>query len=295
MRTLARLRVPQLNFKVCLPRLFQLSILKTDDELLVGSAANLDTFVNDPNECLREHTVAALWDRIQQVGVVHVRGTPASGKSTLSKLLERYVRRQKPGLQVLWCSWPIPLPGGLDQSSQHDKILNYVFDRPAHTDWQNIQALIIIDEAQASYACVNVWNAFIKAITPSSGPKVVLFSSYGSPSEQPLGSDSPTPTPIYFRSDQRISIRRSSQNPDLALLFSRTEFDDVVERVCKHHSQYGQAFHLSLELVDYLWEITNGHPAGVRAVLDELASSEVCIDWLSFPSLFSSSLSNFLI
>jgi hypothetical protein len=252
--------------------------LKTDDELLVGSAANLDTFVNDPNECLREHTVAALWDRVQQVGVVHVRGTPASGKSTLSKLLGQYVRRQKPGLQVLWSSWPIPLSSGLDQSSQHYDILNCVFKRPAHTVWEKIQALIIIDEAQASYAFVNVWNAFIKTITPSSGPKVVLFSSYGSPSEQPLGSDIPTPTPIYFRSDQRISIRRSSQNPDLALLFSRTEFDDVVERVCKHYSQYGQAFHLSLELVDYLWEITNGHPAGVRAVLDELASSEVCID-----------------
>ena len=86
---------------------------------------------------------------------------------------------------------------------------------------------------------------------------------------------------VYFQSAQRISIRRSSQNPDLALLFSRTELDDVVERVCKHHSQYGQAFHLSLELVDYLWEITNGHPAGVRAVLDELASSEVCIGWPS--------------
>ena len=144
-----------------------------------------------------------------------------------------------------------------------------------------MRALLIIDEAQTSYVYTSVWNDFIKGLSPGSGPFVALFSSYGSPSEQPLGSDSPTPTPIYFRSDQRISIRRSSQNPDLALLFSRTEFDDVVERVCKHHSQYGQAFHLSLELVDYLWEITNGYPAGVRAVLDELASSEVCIGWPS--------------
>jgi hypothetical protein len=89
--------------------------------------------------------------------------------------------------------------------------------------------------------------------------------------------DARTPTPIYFRPDQRVSIRRSSQNPNLVLLFSQTEFSDVVEQVCNFHSRHGQSFLLSPELIAYVWKIINGHPAGVRAVLDELAFSEVSI------------------
>jgi hypothetical protein len=51
--------------------------------------------------------------------------------------------------------------------------------------------------------------------------------------------------------------------------------------VCRVHSLRGQAF-LPFTLVDYAWEIANGHPVeGVRAVLDEL-------------SLFSSNSSDFL-
>jgi hypothetical protein len=60
---------------------------------------------------------------------------------------------------------------------------------------------------------------------------------------------------------------------DYAILFSLTEFSDVVARVCRSYSQHGIAFRLSSELIDYIWELTNGHPARVRAVLDELAVS----------------------
>jgi hypothetical protein len=70
---------------------------------------------------------------------------------------------------------------------------------------------------------------------------------------------------------------RTPQNPNLGLFFNRTEFDDVVQRVCKSYGQHGQAFCPSPELVDYVWEITNGHPAGVQAVLDYLA--EMSIDY----------------
>ena len=220
--------------------------------------------------------MAELWDRIQQVGVVHVRGTPASGKSTLARLLKGHVRTTRPNLQLYDFSWPSAFPDGFWPGSKYQELLNFITKRPLDTDdWWKMRVLLIIDEAQGSYGYLSLWNDFIKSLSPSSGPLIALFSSYGSPSEQPL--DTPTPTPIYFQPEQRISIRRSSQNPELALFFSRAEFDDVVERVCKYHSRHGQAFLPSPNLVDYVWEITNGHPAGVRAVLDELASSEVSI------------------
>jgi hypothetical protein len=86
-----------------------------------------------------------------------------------------------------------------------------------------------------------------------------------------------TQAPIFFQPSQRVSIRRTPQNPNLGLFFNRAEFDDVVQRVYKSYGQHGQAFRPSPELVDYVWEITNGHPAGVHAVLDYLA--EVSIDY----------------
>jgi hypothetical protein len=255
---------------------FILSIVA--DGRVIGPAGRPQTLlVDDPSESPRRDTVTTLWDRIQEVGVVHIRGTPASGKSTLARLLGQYVMRTRPDLLVYRFSWPSTFPDGFWPGSQYHKLLNFITERPLDkNDWWRMQVLLIIDEAQGSYGYLSLWNDFIKGLSPTSGPLVALFSSYGSPSNLPLG-DARTPTPIYFRPGQRVSIRRSSQNPNLALLFSQTEFSDVVERVCKFHSRHGQAFLPSPDLIDYVWKITNGHPAGVRAVLDELAFSEVSI------------------
>ena len=57
----------------------------------------LESKTLDPLECPRVQTVSVLWERIQEHHVVHVRATPASGKSTLSSLLEQHVKRKHPG------------------------------------------------------------------------------------------------------------------------------------------------------------------------------------------------------
>ena len=226
----------------------------------------------------REATVAALWKRLEEVGVVHVRGTPASGKSTLAHLLENYVRKTGLDIRVYRFSWPAAFPDGFWSGTPYHQLLNWILRRPVDIpdDWWEMRVLLIIDEAQGSYEYLSVWNDFIKGISSDSGPLVALFSSYGSPSGKPL--ETPTPTPIIFTHAQRVSIRHSPQNPDLALFFTRAEFDDVVERVCKRYGEHGQAFILAQELRDYIWEFTGGHPAGVRTLLDGLSCSEVSID-----------------
>jgi hypothetical protein len=239
--------------------------------------------VVDSTISTRKDTVTALWERIQQVGVVHVRGTPATGKSTLARLLEDHVRTIEPNLEVYRFAWPLSFPG--EEWNPFENLLN-AFTKLSlrQIEWQTYRRLLIIDEAQESYKCISLWNDLIKGLSPRSGPLIVLFSSYGSPSAKPLGRIS-TPTPIKFSLAQRVSLRRSDQNANLALLFSPTEFSDVVVRVCKSYSQHGQALLLSPELIDYIWELTNGHPAGVRAVLDELALSKASIN--CFPVFIS--------
>jgi hypothetical protein len=137
--------------------------------------------------------------------------------------------------------------------------------------------LLIIDEAQLSYEYLNLWNDFLKPLASDAkgGPFVILFSSYGSPSEIPVRVV-PGSAPIHLTAQQRVSIRPlSKNNTNVSLYFTRSEFDDVVARVCKYNDKDGQPFLPSSELVDYVWEFTNGHPGGTRAVLDALIHSEV--------------------
>ncbi|KAL1965472.1 hypothetical protein VTN77DRAFT_5728 [Rasamsonia byssochlamydoides] len=125
-------------------------------------AGTLGQLVPDPLRCPREGTVSALWACIQKHRLIHIRATPASGKSTLSRLLERHVQQKEPELPVLWCSWPTKFPE--DVGRAYEKLLNYAFSIPhdKSVNWLELQALLIIDEAQESYSCSTFWNDFLK-------------------------------------------------------------------------------------------------------------------------------------
>lgn len=239
----------------------------------------LESKTLDPLECPRVQTVSVLWERIQEHHVVHVRATPASGKSTLSRLLEQHVKRKHPDLPVKWCSWPMDLLKRLGYSNynNHNKVLHTVFNIPLNLqiDWLNWPALFIIDEAQASYSCITFWNDFIKAISKQHAPMVILFSSWGSAAGR---SEAKTPTPIYFDPNQRISIRPPQDSESrVSVFFTRAEFDDVVHRVMVYESQHGQAFSPNGDVVDYIWNLTNGHPHATRMISRMLATSDVSI------------------
>ena len=52
-----------------------------------------------------EATVAAFFTQLQDVRVIHVRGTPASGNTTLGLLLHDHILCTRPELQVFWKVW----------------------------------------------------------------------------------------------------------------------------------------------------------------------------------------------
>jgi hypothetical protein len=140
--------------------------------------------------------------------------------------------------------------------------------------------LLIIDEAQASYQYANLWTDFIKPIASdgNAGRRVILFSSYGSPALSPVKHSLVGSPPVELSVRQRVSIRPlSSNNQKVSIYFTRPEFDDVVTRVCKVANEHRQPFRPSPELLDYIWEFSNGHPSGTRVVLDALINSEVSI------------------
>lgn len=127
--------------------------------------------------------------------------------------------------------------------------------------------VLIFDEAQLSYGDYALWLGLIKTQSCSlSGPRICLFSSYGSPqtghSDYPLGS-----TPVMLGPAQRISILPSAipNSPRISLFYNKREYDGVVERRCANPSA---SFRIDIASRDYIFTITAGHPGAVRALLD---------------------------
>ena len=88
---------------------------------------------------------------------LQVRGTPASGKSTLAKLLGQHIHVQEPDVHVIWVDlWDfgdVAQCGGW--SSYLKKRMHWI---PAN------DTVFIFDEAQVSYKAADLWNGLFKGI-----------------------------------------------------------------------------------------------------------------------------------
>lgn len=211
--------------------------------------------------------------------VIHVRGTPASGKSTLAMFLEQHVNSVFQGkVPVYRFRWT---PGTLPLSTSYNKLLNHFTEQIAPFDWIEMNAVIIIDEAQLSYDFKDLWHGLIKILASgvAAGPFIIAFASYGSATKSPLPSEVSS-TPVHFTSNQRVSTRPLTlNNPQVGLYLTRAEFEDVASRFCDQHRKHGEGFLPSVEALQYIWEFSSGHPGGVRALLDVLLHSPVRNDF----------------
>jgi hypothetical protein len=134
----------------------------------------------------------------------------------------------------------------------------------------------ILDEAQLSYDDGDIWGSFIKNQHGryGNGPRICVFSSYGSPStaieELSFGPGSP---PIHLGPGQRVSIApsRIQGAPPISLFYTREEYDDVVSRIC---NDYECPIRLHLHAVEYIFSLTSGHPGAVEGILSML--KKVC-------------------
>ena len=192
--------------------------------------------------------------------------------------------RISPNTQVHSISWQHPnvLREEGVSSALYYELLNYHTGRPRdRRDWLRMRnMLLIIDEAQGSYQYDNLWTQFIKRISQDGDQSrwIILFSSYGSPAATPTTRGPVGSPPIQLSADQRVSVRSLSvNNQEVSLYFTCSEFYDVVTRVCKQAGKRGQPFRPSPELLEHIWEFSNGHPGGTRILLDALINSKVSV------------------
>ncbi|KAI9371775.1 hypothetical protein BJX61DRAFT_510218 [Aspergillus egyptiacus] len=224
----------------------------------------------------RSETVSKLADLIDSQKVVHVRGTPASGKTTLARLLQKYYKAKKRN-SIFIDTWreldEYPSAGDdpyLQAWSKLDRMLRTRFD--PNMDYLAPGTILIIDEAQKSYSDIIFWNSIIKPRLSRDGLDIrfCLFCSYGSPLsgvDREL-STAISFTPAHFTPAQRVTLTPQScaSSPSIGLFFTRSEFTDAAQQLIANPS-FQEKFTLSKDAQDYLFSLTNGHPGGVSAVL----------------------------
>lgn len=216
-----------------------------------------------PQWCPRRGTVERLAALLEEQRIVHVRGTPASGKSLLAGFLHEYLIDHGERNVIYFDDW-----------SENERPLNQVLSaclpegRRTQNDLIYGHHVVILDEAQYSYRDRKLWYTVMKtACGVDSGARFCIFSSYGSPTTgAPRQDYLPSVTPPIFRPNQRVSlmISPSEDTPDLCLFFQRDEYHDVVDRFCRMIKE----FTLHSDLQDYMFSLTNGHPGMVSALLN---------------------------
>ncbi|GAD95379.1 hypothetical protein TSTA_121560 [Paecilomyces variotii No. 5] len=205
-------------------------------------------------------------------GVVHVRGTPASGKTTLARhLAQRLKNTHRVVFIESWGITPLSTTAYLVSRAHGAGYLDVTEDEFFGHRHNNL--VFIIDEAQVTYVDSLLWYTAIKTrIGIVSGPGFCLFSSYGSPSTGAPSFNYPaTTTPPILRKEQRVSltIPAGSQMPTISLFYTTSEFEDVIVRFCRQPSV---EFTLAEDLQNHLYSLTDGHPGVVHAVLTFIQS-----------------------
>ena len=212
--------------------------------------------------CPRTKTVETLAKILEEKTVVHVRGTPSSGKTTLAHLLyQHYEDLGKPVFLIDgWHSIPNPIIHLVDECIMSG------YHAATPSTLLNQDVVLLFDESQQSYQDLRLWLGIIKTQScRGNGAKICLFSSYGSPTTWPIQYPHGS-TPIHFGASQRVSISvsQNSNSPDISLFYNEAEFREVVSLRCANPTS---KFAIDPAACDYIYSITNGHPGAVTSLL----------------------------
>lgn len=129
--------------------------------------------------CPRTETVEGLSQLLDEYKVIHVREPPASGKTALAKLLERYLR----GRRIVYIpSWKTDNLSATRFLEQEYRKSGYTHDRNLLLSGGTDDIVFIIDDAQKAYSGSGLWYSVIKSrIGLHHGPRFYIFSSYRHP------------------------------------------------------------------------------------------------------------------
>lgn len=228
----------------------------------------------------RDELVHGLISLAEEYRLVLVRGTPACGKTTIRRLVVNVLLATRPKMPVYvlngWKRERVLENNGWDN---HFKKCTGIRGEM----WPTTPAFLLFDECQQSFWDEDLWSGLIKEVNPfspiSESPRIIFFSSYGSPGRGNAGFDSDKyfQTPPYFGEQQTVSMRIEENQATgishgLHLLLSQHEAFDMM-----HKYVNGVGLPLSEELMLYLYIISEGHAGCLAALMGTLDRDPVSL------------------
>ena len=211
-----------------------------------------------------QETIKVLFD----YRLIHIRGTPGSGKSVLCHLISNYLNSNYPNLTVSnICGWK-------SSEVERDEDPNvHLKKRTGVTIMEFLASqnrVLLIDEGQETYSDGQLWGQLFKLVTRLTGPFTIMFASYGSPTRSPI--EHTYRTLVELRAIQRLSYQRyrcfvdSPTEPVKVpgLLLLEDEAHDVVSRALKCHPDQPE---FSTELTNKLIEMAKGHVGALASLV----------------------------
>ncbi|KAE8379637.1 hypothetical protein BDV26DRAFT_291095 [Aspergillus bertholletiae] len=226
----------------------------------------------------REDTVTKSINLIDLYSIIHARGTPASGKTTLALLLRDRLKDQ--GRHVFYLpNWKKYLDK-VDRDTWNAlyEVISQRCPGPIPPNLPDRDVVMIVDEAQGSYKDAEFWNDIIKPISDNSSDynlRIFLFCSYGSPLTGVDNKDFCNYyTPVEIPIQQRITLtpQLNRKSPQIGLFYTESEFNDVLSRMVRYMCPNLVAT-LDNEAKRYVFSLTNGHAGCVKAVIQFLCET----------------------
>jgi hypothetical protein len=223
----------------------------------------------------RTKLVTGLIEMLDLHGVVHIRGTPATGKTELLRLVHLHLCRSGKSA-VRFTRWPVPTER---EGLTWEGILTSRCRVP-ETELLTSSIYILVDEAQSSYYDVDLWNDGLKSVAGrlprADGIKFLMACSYGSPGS---GTWKWNITPQFFPPKHHLSLLPTDKVP-LGLFLTDEEFRAFVDT----WETRGQP-KFALDLRQRLRRVTSGHIGALVGLLEWISTSTVCTVIQVFPHL----------
>lgn len=222
----------------------------------------------------RERTVEKVYNMMKNFPMVQIRGTPASGKTTLLRLLSVFIKFYHPGTIVrIFTQWPKAgqKDGPPIELQDWEEWLVRQLDVAENRLYNpKLPIVILIDEGQDCYHDRVLWNYFIKTrIQTLRNIRVVVACCYGSISEgAEMDIVKLTTSPDFIHPNQIVQLYASGERP--GVFFTEPEFEEVVEAF-----RDNKVLQLMPKFQRSLFYLTGGHCSATFDLLQHIFTSSV--------------------